>query len=473
MALDFSHFANGDGITSEMVFVNVGTTEIIRPAIYFYDTEGNPIAAESVVDLTGDLEVTEDGSLSVLMEMEPLGVLTISTHGQGELVSGSVKVLSDGPIGGLVRYSVPEIGVAGVGTSEPVRDVLFPARRQAGGIRTAAALHNLGEKPMGVSCRLMSGGVALEEAEIPLEANGQTSWFIEDTFTTTDTSDFLGSVRCTAPGRGRFTAIAVEIDASHRIFTTLPLFPVDRGGGGREAALDFAHFANGDGTTSDLVFVNMKTEPSGPAPTPFHVAIPPIRPVLYFYDREGNPIAAESLVDVTGDLEIREDGGLTVQTQMDPLGVLTISTHGQGEVVSGSVKVVSEGPIGGVLRFDLPGIGVAGVGASPPVRDVIFPARRQAEEISTAAAIHNMEEEAIVVSCRLMSKGAVLEEVEISLAAYGQEAQFIEEMFTTTDASNFAGSVRCTAPGRFTGVAVELDAGNRIFTTLPVVPVQR
>ena len=35
------------------------------------------------------------------------------------------------------------------------------------------------------------------------------------------------------------------------------------------------------------------------------------------------------------------------------------------------------------------------------------------------------------------------------------------------------GSVRCTAPegGRFTGVAVELDAANRIFTTLPVVPL--
>ena len=34
-------------------------------------------------------------------------------------------------------------------------------------------------------------------------------------------------------------------------------------------------------------------------------------------------------------------------------------------------------------------------------------------------------------------------------------------------------SSRCSAPegGRFTGVAVELDAGNRIFTTLPVVPV--
>ena len=36
---------------------------------------------------------------------------------------------------------------------------------------------------------------------------------------------------------------------------------------------------------------------------------------------------------------------LTVQTEMEPLGVLTISTHGRGPLVSGSVRVVSEGPI--------------------------------------------------------------------------------------------------------------------------------
>ena len=64
VALDFAHFANGTGITSEMVLVNVATHPI-RPAIDFYDTEGGPIAAESVVEVTGDLEVAEDGSLSV------------------------------------------------------------------------------------------------------------------------------------------------------------------------------------------------------------------------------------------------------------------------------------------------------------------------------------------------------------------------------------------------------------------------
>ena len=143
--------------------------------------------------------------------------------------------------------------------------------------------------------------------------------------------------------------------------------------------------------------------------------------------------------------------------------------------MSGSVQVISNGPIGGVLRFDLPGIGVTGVGASQPVRDAIFPARRLAGGLSTAAAFRNLGEEAMVVSCQLMKAGTVLEEVEIPLEANGQESLYIEEMFTFTgaDVSDFVGSVRCTVPeeGTFTGVAVEIDEGNRILTTLPVVPV--
>ena len=117
------------------------------------------------------------------------------------------------------------------------------------------------------------------------------------------------------------------------------------------------------------------------------------------------------------------------------------------------------------------------MGVSHPVRDAIFPARRQEGGISTAEAIHNLGEEAMVVNCRLMKAGTVLEETEIPLEANGQESQYIEEMiaFTGADVSDFVGSVRCTAPpeeGMFTGVAVETDEGNRILTTLPVVPVE-
>ena len=158
---------------------------------------------------------------------------------------------------------------------------------------------------------------------------------------------------------------------------------VDPGGGGEPPTgvpsqaeearavftLDFPHFANGDGHTSDLVFVN--------------VEIHPIRPALYFYDKEGHLIAPESVVDPTEDLEVMEDGSLSIRTKIEPLGELTIATHGQEELVTGSVKVIAFGPIGGVLRFDLPEMSMAGVGASPPVRDALLPRCAVRREEST------------------------------------------------------------------------------------------
>ena len=45
--LDFAHFANGNGTISDLVFVNVGT-QPVRPTLYFYDTEGRPIATGSI-----------------------------------------------------------------------------------------------------------------------------------------------------------------------------------------------------------------------------------------------------------------------------------------------------------------------------------------------------------------------------------------------------------------------------------------
>ena len=472
--LNFTHFANGTGITSEMVFVNMGT-HLTRPTLYFYDQGGDLIDPESVVDVMGnDLEVREDGSLRVWAEMEPLEERTIATHGRGDLVSGSVRVVTDGLIGGFVRYSVPGVGVAGVGTSPPVRDALFPAHWQEGGIRTAAALHNLGEEAIVVSCRLMQEGAVLQETEIALEANGQTSWFIDEAFPAADTSAFVGAAHCDVSGRSRFTAIAVEMDADQRIFTALPVVTADRtGGGGRETVLDFAHFTNGSGVTSDFVFVNESTQSSGPPRSPFHPAIPPSRPALYFYDQGGDLIDPESVVDLTGDLEVREDGSLTVRAEMEPLGVLTIATHGRGELVSGSVKVVSSGPLGGMLRYNLPEVGVGVAGSSPPLSDALFPVRRQEGGITTGVALHNLESSPGLVRCELLREGVLLDAVPIALEANGQTSWLIDQAFSAADTSAFVGSVRCAAvgEGRFSAVALEMDSGTRTFIALPVFPL--
>ncbi len=111
VVLDFPHFVNGMGTISELVLVN--TADYVVPfAIRFFGEDGYPIASELLVDLTEDLEVTEDGDLVSQLGMDPLGELTISTHGRDEMVSGSVQVTAEGPIGGVLRLHLSGIGVA-------------------------------------------------------------------------------------------------------------------------------------------------------------------------------------------------------------------------------------------------------------------------------------------------------------------------------------------------------------------------
>ncbi len=472
LALDFAHFANGGGITSDVVVVNASGNEV-RPDIYFYNTKGELIEARSVVDVMGQgLEVTSYGALTVPNAIPSLGELTIPTHGMGDLMTGSVKVVSDSidsSIGGVLRFDLTNVGVAGVGASQPVRDAIFPARRVAGGINTGAAFRNLSESKQILTCRLMKDGQALgDDAMVDLPANGQTAKFINELFDH-DTSDFTGSVRCMSPeGEQEFTAVALELDANNGIFTTLPVVPVVADGSGSDngdqVTLYFAHFANGGGITSDIVVVNA----AGTA----------VQPDIYFYNTMGELIDAGTVLDIMGEgLEITDSGALTVPNPIPPLGEVTIATHGMGDLMTGSVKVVSDSSgsaIGGVLRFDLTGVGVAGVGASHPVRDVIFPARRVAGGINTGAAFRNLSDSEQTLSCRLMKDGQMLgDDTPLELPANGQTAKFIHEMFDH-DTADFTGSVRCTSPEgdqEFTAVALELDANNRVFTTLPVVPV--
>ena len=464
--LDFTHFANGGFITSTLVLVNAGAYPV-RPAIYFYDQDGDPIAARSLVALTPDLEILDDGALRPRTVMNPLEELTIATHGRGGLRVGSVTVRAASSIGGVLRFDIPGHGVAGVGDSPTVRDALLPVRRQAMGINTGVAVRNRGTATLTLQCRLMRAGAVLEETVIPLAVNGQDSRYIDQVFPAADTSDFAGSVRCTAPEPGRFSAVAFELDGVNRIFTTLPVVPVpavlDQEQEQEEeqdaTRLDFTHFANGGKIVSSLVLVNAGADP--------------VRPAIYFYDQDGGPIAAEAMLDVPADMEIGDDGALSPGTAMNPLGELTISTHGRGVLKVGSVTVTADGPIGGVLRFDIPRLGVAGVGDSPPVRDALVPVRRQDGGINTGVAVHNRGATALLVRCRLMRDGAVLEETMIPLAANGQDSRFIDQVFPTADTSDFVGSVRCMTPepGLFSAVAFELDGVHRIFTTLPVVPV--
>ena len=220
----------GTPTSSDLVFVNVANTAV-APVIYFYDRGGNMIDADTVVDaMMEGIEFSDDGALTVMDEIPPMGEMTISTSGIGEGVRGSVRVVSDGPIGGVLRFDIPTAGVAGVGSSEAVNAAIFPARYMEGGINTGAAIRNLESEMMTVTCRLMRGGQMVDRDQITLAANGQDSEFItekfEDAFMAPGMSGFEGSVHCSAPEGMMFTGVALEMDFINRVFTTLPVVPV-------------------------------------------------------------------------------------------------------------------------------------------------------------------------------------------------------------------------------------------------------
>ena len=258
-----------------------------------------------------------------------------------------------------------------------------------------------------------------------------------------------------------------------------------------EHAIDFPHFGNGDFTRSELVLVNLGSES---------------HPAISFYDRAGEIISPESVVEITDESGlVVEDGFLTTLVPIPSLGEITIATNQTGETVAGSLRVLSPSRMNGFLRYSLyanQGISGAGVPSSFATHNFISPVQHKKAGVDTGLAIHNLGDEAVNVRCELMKDGMELEREEFDLPANGQSAQFITELFPDffaepeleeqpaasengddssteepgeapieePDSDLFRGSVSCNATGQVTSVALEYDSSTNVLTTLPVIP---
>ena len=156
-----------------------------------------------------------------------------------------------------------------------------------GGPRTSApgAVRNLtvaggdGQVVLTWDAPASDGGAAITDYEYRYRTGGSYGAWIS--IGSTDTTH-------TVTGLDNGTAYTFQVRAVNRIGKGRTSNRADAAPGG---GLGFAHFANGDGTTSDLVFVN--------------VAPQPVQPALYFYDKEGNPIDPGMVVEIS----LRRSGG--------------------------------------------------------------------------------------------------------------------------------------------------------------------
>jgi len=214
--VDFATFAAGQGIGTEVVVMNRHTTTELSGSWIVRNQQGYP--------LLGD----EFGPLA------PLAKMVESTPSDGaDLIIGTTTVKAEGALGGVLRYSVPGGGVAGVLPSSPQHRVIVPATNGAA-FSTGIAIRNPESHDVTYEIRVIAPAdsrTAIDDyiaiGEVTLPPAGQVSKFVSELAECEAAGcldDYTGTVVITGKN-GAVEAVAFEFGTAR--FTVVPVAPVE------------------------------------------------------------------------------------------------------------------------------------------------------------------------------------------------------------------------------------------------------
>ena len=218
---------------------------------------------------------------------------------------------------------------------------------------------------------------------------------------------------------------------------------------------------NGDGVTSDIVLTN--------------TSLSTATATVEFRNDDGNPLPIGVASIAEGESQPRF--GLAKQSSIEvsipSLESVTIATDGTGGIVVGSATVTSNSTIGGVFRFFLPGVGIAGVGSSVPYTSFAIPVRNM-DGINTGLTFYNPGDQTVDLEFTFRGTGGTLETAAmLDFPGKGHSAQFLNQIFQGAGLENVKGTLMVEVTGgAVAAVALELGTKSGEFTTLPVTEVE-
>ncbi len=180
------HLGSGQGLSSDIVLTNPSTSELLTGFVEFRDDDG----------LEQELEIVGLGPRSsVDFAIQPLGAVTIQTDSSGELATGSAVIHANLLPGAVVRFGIPEIGIAGVGTSVPAQALVVPVRKRSDGLNSGIAFSNPFEWPVYFNLILSDseGRKVATGDSIELPAGGHLARFFNELFPTVTAPVFEGT----------------------------------------------------------------------------------------------------------------------------------------------------------------------------------------------------------------------------------------------------------------------------------------
>jgi hypothetical protein len=440
---DFAQFVNGANWVSSLVITNPSVTMDTGGSAQFIDGNGQPL----LLSINGN-----DLASTVAFTIKPLGRVTLTTDGKGSLVAASVRVMSDIPVAGVVKFSYPGLGITGVGQSLPMKQFMTPVVRDAGsGLNTGIAISNA--KPIQVnltfSLRQTNGQeVNGGSSSVSLAGNGHMAKFIDELFPNASTSTFQGTLIVTATYFQGFDALvsatSLQLGTGGQI-TTVPVIGIEPAPATKQ--LFFAQFADGDGWTSSLSLVNPLISTVGAK--------------FAFWDDGGNPLAFLS--------------GQAIN--LPSFGSIILTSEGKGNLGAGSGRAVLNDGLQGVLTFGAPGLGIAGVGASTPTKGFITPVTRSATPaLNTGIAIASLDTPVTVTLTLRDQNGVPVSggQTTLQLPSNGHSARFIDELLPNANTREFEGTLTVSSTsGNVIGTAIQTGSGLGELTTLPVTPLRQ
>lgn len=183
---------------------------------------------------------------------------------------------------------------------------------------------------------------------------------------------------------------------------------------------------------------------------------------------------------VTAVLELHRSDGTDLVTTLggetassfrvivEPGGSISLPSQLQEQLEAGGASIYADGPLAASIIFSGP-IGFAGVPAGTPARSLFVPVIGEADEGTRAGiAVLDASGLANTVTFRLRdTSGALLGSIDRSLAAFGQLALFLDELFPQLDVTDFEGTLELNGSGELGAVA--LLQRNDQLATLPVL----
>ncbi len=459
--LYFAHFGEGQGIlSSQIMLMNLDRTRSAHARVLLKKDDG----AGMSVDLNG---AVVNGETAV--DLPAGGLKLLQTDGLGAAQAGSVTVISDRPLAGVILFG-GTTGLAGVGNSVPLSKGFTAPVEAKAGVNTGLAVMNLGSAAANLTFELFRQNNTLLATGSPmsLARDGHRALFLSEIqwSPAVDFSNFSGILRVTAPET--LAAMVLRVQTAPLELAAMPVAPRwgKQNNGIRFAAnrpetpldyfLNFPQFADGAGTgwsfASQVTLLNL--DPWLPAKARLSI-------------RQDNGTAMN--VDLNG-VVVNGFKDVTIPAG----GVAELKTDGAGSLQVGCASVMSDRPLAGVILYGST-YGTAGVGSCAELgKTFVAPVENHTGNgVGTGIALMNLEAAASTVTIELLDENSNLKSTStVPLAANGHAAKMVYELTWSpnVDLSNFKGTIRAASTRRVAGAIIRTQFNRYQYGTLPVSP---